>query len=233
MVSVATVVVVGVKLLRRPRVERGRRRWVGVIRRRLLSHCRTILPGVIIMLGTPYTSTLKTQTTPVPPNENVSAPLFVHRARTKNKPDSPRANHAQAVGTALPVTPVAPSLPPVVRPVPMPVVQQPFVIHVVLENTTINTGNRVAQNVLLVNTTFNTDNRVAQNVLLVNTTINKDNRVVPHVVLGNTMNNKNNQVVPHVVLDNTTIKQVKLLVRIAMWENTKTKREKHPATMIV
>ena len=43
--------------------------------------------------------------------------------------------------------------------------------------------------------------------------------------------------VVHVVLDNTMIKQVKRLnqwlVKVAMWENTKTKREKHPATMIV
>ena len=41
----------------------------------------------------------------------------------------------------------------------------------------------------------------------------------------------------HAVLGNTTIKQVKrlnqLLVKVARWENTKTKREKHPATMIV
>ena len=41
----------------------------------------------------------------------------------------------------------------------------------------------------------------------------------------------------HVVLENTTINQVKrlnqLLVKVARWENTKTKREKHPATMIV
>ena len=41
----------------------------------------------------------------------------------------------------------------------------------------------------------------------------------------------------HVILGNTTIKQVKrqnqLLVKVARWENTKTKRGKHPATMIV
>ena len=41
----------------------------------------------------------------------------------------------------------------------------------------------------------------------------------------------------HVVLGNTTIKQVKrlnqLLVKVVLLENTKTKKEKHPATMIV
>ena len=45
------------------------------------------------------------------------------------------------------------------------------------------------------------------------------------------------QRVIHVVLESTMIKQVKrlnqLLVKVAMWENTKTKREKHPARMIV
>jgi len=39
--------------------------------------------------------------------------------------------------------------------------------------------------------------------------------------------------VMHVVLGNTTTKQVKVLVKVAPRENTKTKREKHPARMIV
>ena len=103
MASVATVVVVGVKLLRRPRVERGRRRWVGVIRRCGLSQSRGFLPGVIIILGT-CTSTSTNQT---PPAENVSAPLFAHPAPTKTKPGSPRANHVQVVLTVLPVHRVA------------------------------------------------------------------------------------------------------------------------------
>ena len=38
---------------------------------------------------------------------NVSAPLFAHPVPTKTKPGSPRANHAQAIPTALPVPPVA------------------------------------------------------------------------------------------------------------------------------
>jgi hypothetical protein len=53
---------------------------------------------------------------------------------TKTKPGSPRANHAQAIPTALPVPPVAHSMPPVVQPVPMPMVMQ-HVIRAVLVNT--------------------------------------------------------------------------------------------------
>ena len=99
MASVATVVVVGVKLPRRPRVERGRRRWVGVIRRRILSHGgRAILLGVLIILG-PCSSTPTTQITPAAAITNVSAPLFAHPVPTKTKLDSPRANHVQVVLT--------------------------------------------------------------------------------------------------------------------------------------
>ena len=147
MASVATVVVVGVKLPRPPRVERGRPRWVGGIRRRRLCHGRGILPGVLIILGT-CTSTPTTQTTPAAAAKYVSAPLFAHPAPTKTKPDSPRANHAQAIRTALPVPPVAHSMPPVVQPVPMPVVLRPFVIHVALVNTTTKPVKRL--NLLLV-----------------------------------------------------------------------------------
>ena len=134
MAIVATVVVVGVKLPRPPRVERGRRRWVGGIRRRLLGHGRTFLPGVFIGLGS-CASTPTTQTTPAAAMKNVSAPLFAHPVPTKTKLDSPRAKHVQAIRTALPVPPVAHSMPPVVQPVPMPVVLRPFVIHAAQVNT--------------------------------------------------------------------------------------------------
>ena len=53
--GVVTVVVVGVKLPRPPRVERRRRRAVWVIRRRLIGHGRTILPGVFIFMGVAFT----------------------------------------------------------------------------------------------------------------------------------------------------------------------------------
>ena len=59
-----------------------------------------------------------------------------HPALTKTKLDSPRANHAQAIRTALPVPPVAHSMPPVVQPVPTPVVLQ-HAIHVTLVNTVL------------------------------------------------------------------------------------------------
>jgi len=41
------------------------------------------------------------------------------------------------------------------------------------------------------------------------------------------------QRVIHALLGNTTNKLVKRLVKVALLGNTKTKREKHPATMIV
>ena len=102
------------------------------------------------------------------------------------KVGNPLANHVPVVLTALLVRQFVRILQPLVLLEPMPVVQQPFAIHAVLENTMLN---------------------------------------------------KDNQAVIHVLLENTTIKQVKrlnqLLVKVARWENTKTKREKHPATMIV
>ena len=72
----------------------------------------------------------------------------VNPAPTKTKPASPRANHAQAIRTALPVPPVAHSMPPVAQPVPTPVVPRPFVIHVLLVNTTTKPVKRL--NLLLV-----------------------------------------------------------------------------------
>ena len=152
--------------------------------------------------------------------KNVSAPLFAHPVPTKTKLDSPRANHVQAIRTALPVPPVAHSMPPVVQTVPTPVVQRPFVIRVVLESTTIKQVNRLNQ--LLVNV-----------AMWENIKTKREKHRVIYVVLESTMLNKDNQVVIHAVLGNTMIKPVKLLVKDARWENTKTKREKHPATMIV
>ena len=93
------------------------------------------------------TSTPTTQTTPAAAIKNVSAPLFAHPGPTKTKPVSPRAKHAQAIRTALPVPSVAHSMPPVVQPVPMPVVLQ-HVIHVVPVNTMTQPVKRL--NLLLV-----------------------------------------------------------------------------------
>ena len=218
MASVATVVVVGVKLPRRPRVKRGRRRWVGVIRRRILGQGRTILPGVILCLGV-YDSTLKTQTTLAAAIKNVSAHGLVHRARTKIKVGSPLAKHVPVVLTALLVRQVVRILQLLVLLEPMPVEQQPFVIHVVLDNTTIK------QVKLLVNVAMQENTK---------TKLEKHRARVVQQVL---MPAVRRPFVIHVLLGNTTTKPVKrlnrLLVKVALLENTKTKREKHPATVIV
>ena len=66
------MVVVGVKLLRRPRVERERWRWVGVTRPHLLKTTQTVGLRDVISLGT-YVSTVKIQTTPVAAMKNASA----------------------------------------------------------------------------------------------------------------------------------------------------------------
>ena len=59
MAIAATVLVVGVKLLRRPRVERGQRRWKGgVRRRRILGQWSTILEGVLALVVVTCISTL-------------------------------------------------------------------------------------------------------------------------------------------------------------------------------
>ena len=71
MASVATVLL-RVKLPRPPRAELGRRRWVGVLRRRILGQRRAILPGVILFTRV-CASTLKTQTGPAAALINVSA----------------------------------------------------------------------------------------------------------------------------------------------------------------
>ena len=62
----------------------------------------------------------------------------VHRARTKIKVDNPLAKHVPVVLTALLVPPVVYWIQLLVLLAPMPVGRQPFVIHVLLENTTIN-----------------------------------------------------------------------------------------------
>ena len=174
MAIVATVVVMRVKLPRRPRVERGRQRWVGGIRRRVLRQRRTGLPGVIIRIIT-CTSTPSTQTSPAPAIPNVLAPLFAHPVPTKTKRDSPRANHVQAIRTVLLVPPVAHSMPTVVQSVPTPVVLRPFVIHVVPVNTTTKPVKRL--NLLLVkvvvqgNTKMKLEKHHANNVQLVLTVV--------------------------------------------------------------
>jgi len=99
------------------------------------------------------TSTPTTQTTPAALIRNVSAPLFAHPVLTKTKPGSPRANHAPAIlSIILPVRLFAHSMPPVAQPVPMPVVQTPFVIYVVLENTIIKPIKLLVKVALLENT---------------------------------------------------------------------------------
>ena len=95
--------------------------------------------------------------------------MSVHQAPTKMKVDNPPAKPVPVVLTALLVPQVVRILQLLVLLEPMPVVQQPFVIHVVLGNTTIKQVKRLNQ----------------------------------------------------------------LLVKVVRWENTKTKRDKHPATMIV
>jgi len=129
-----------------------------------MRHGRASLPSVLLLMMA-CGSTPATQTTPAAAVKNVSAPLFAHPGPTKTKPASPRANHApvaltktrpgshranhvQAIPTALPVPPVAHSMPPVVQPVPTPVVLRPFVIHVVLVNTMTQPVKRL--NLLLV-----------------------------------------------------------------------------------
>ena len=86
------------------------------------------------MVAVTCDSTPTTQTSPAAALTNVSAPLFAHPVPTKTKPGSPRANHVQAKRTALPVPPIAHSMPTVVQPVPMPVVLQ-HVMHVLPVNT--------------------------------------------------------------------------------------------------
>ena len=101
----------------------------------------------------------------------------------------------------------------------------------------MNMVNPLAKHVPVVNIKLKGQHLFAIHAVLGNTMINKENLVVHPVVLENTMINKDKQVANHVVLENTTINKNKLqnqlLVKIAMWENTKTKREKHPARMIV
>jgi len=182
--SVATVVVVGVKLHRPHNVTRGRRRWVGGIRRRrLLGGCK-ILAGVSFILSIlACASTPAIQTSAAPAMTNVSAHSLVHQAPTKIKVDSPLAKRVPKILTVLWVRPVVRILQLLVLLEPMPVGQQPFVIHVPVVNTA-----------LLVPTVVH----IMQLLVLSEPTPVGQQRVI-HALLG----------------------------------NTKTKREKHPATMIV
>ena len=137
---------------------------------------------------------------------------------------NPLAKHVPVVLTALLVHQVVHILQLLVLPEPMPVVLHHRVIHVVLGNTMVNKDklpNLVANHVVLELT-----------VLLVPQVVHILQLLVPL----EPMPMGQHRVLP-VVLENTIIKQVKRLnqwlVKVAMWENTKTKREKHPARMIV
>ena len=79
-------------------------------------------------------STPTTQTSPAAAVTNVSAHGLVYRARTKIKVGSPLAKHVPVVLTALLVRQVVRILQLLVLLEPMPVVQTPFVSHVVLGN---------------------------------------------------------------------------------------------------
>ena len=110
---VATVVLVGVKLLRPPCVEQARRLWVGVRRSLLLNQNATIGRRRVICITGIYVSILKIQTTPVAAVENVFAQRPVNRAPTKIKPGYHRVKFArpehinqwQGKGSASPVLP--------------------------------------------------------------------------------------------------------------------------------
>ena len=120
-------------------------------------------------------------------NQHSQVAKRVQVANIKIKARNLPAKHVPVVLTALLELQVVHILQLLVLLEPMPVVHQPYVIHVVLANTTINK-----------------DNQVVHHVALGNTTISKDNLVVQHVVLEHTMTNKDNLVVNHVVLENTT-----------------------------
>ena len=77
--------------------------------------------------------------------QNVSAQRLAHRARTKIKVVNPLAKHVPVVLTALLVPQVVRILQLPVLLEPMPVEQQPFVIHVVLGNTMIKPVKRLNQ----------------------------------------------------------------------------------------
>tara|TARA_B110000093_G_scaffold148978_1_gene162252 strand:+ start:302 stop:559 length:258 start_codon:yes stop_codon:yes gene_type:complete len=78
--SVATVVVVGVTLPRRPHVKRGRRRWVGMAKHLLgqlgifITFLRDVyIVPVVTMVMENFISTPKTQMSPAAAITNVSA----------------------------------------------------------------------------------------------------------------------------------------------------------------
>jgi len=104
----------------------------------------------------------------------------------------------------------------------MQVGQQPFVIHVVRENTMTKQIKRLNQVLVKVVP-------VVLTALLAHPVV----RILQLLVLLEPMPVEQQPFVIYVVLGNIMTKQVKRLVRIVPRENTKTKREKHPATTIV
>ena len=97
-------------------------------------------------------------------------------------------------------------------------VDSPLAKIVPVVNTKIKVGRPLAKNVPVIRTALPVRPVAHSLVVLLEPT-----PVVQHRVM-------------HVVLENTTIKPVKpvkLLVKVARRDNTKTKRGKHPATMIV
>ena len=117
------------------------------------------------------------------------------------------------------------------------------VIHVLLGNTTIKPVKRLNQLLVKVamseNTKTNRVNPLAKHVTVVLTAllVRQVVRILQLLVLLEPMPVGQLPFVIHVLLGNTTTKQVKrlnqFLVKVVLMENTKTKREKHPATMIV
>ena len=130
MASVATVVVVGVKLPRPLLVKRGRRRWVGGIRR-LRSPRGQVVLMVVTWTRVHYILSILDLVYVVNQPRNVSAPLIAHPVPTctKIKVVSPLAKHVPVVLTALLVRQVVRILQLLVLLEPMPVVQH-RVIHV-------------------------------------------------------------------------------------------------------
>jgi len=232
--SVATVVVVGVKLPRPPRVERGRRRSVGVIRRRRLCHGRASLPGVI-MLGSCTSTLIVTTLVYAATAVLVSAHGLVQRAPTKMKLDNPLAKHVPVVNTVQRrVRQVVRILQLLVLLEPTtPVEQQPFVIHVpvVLTVLSVRPVVRILQLLVLLEPMLVGQQPFVIHVTVVNTVlwVRQVVRILQLLVLSEPTPVVQ-QRVKHVPVGNTTNKLVKrlnqLLVKFAMWDNTKTKRGK-------
>ena len=100
---------------------------------------------------------------------------------------SPLAKHVPVVLTALLVPQVVHILQLHVLLEPMPVVQQPFVIHAVLGNTTVKQVKRLNQLLVKVAVWENTKTKREKHrviyVVLENTMINKDNLVAKRIAM--------------------------------------------------